>query len=185
MKETMKIKNLFGIGVMVVSALPVHAQNEDAKSAGILKESLAYTLHYESERIGNARDQQHHIDLVTPAVKKILELPVSIALLDKQKEKKEHLAVVGQTLYDLVQVYIGTTRIQYEKVLLFKKRVLEVLIKKYSDEIIDAAQNAHEIIAILDDLVQRFYREKHLLKSGSVWPCYYLKLNGAVMVIDF
>lgn len=156
----MNVKNLLCIGVMVASALPVDAQNEDVKSVEMLKESLAYTLHYESERIGNARDQQHYIDLVAPAVTKILELPVSVALLDKQKEKKVHLAVIGQTLYDLVQVYIGTTRIQYEKVLLFKKRVLEVLIKKYSDEIIDATQNAREIIAILDGLVQAFYLEK-------------------------
>lgn len=156
----MNVKNLLCTGVMLVSALSVYAQNEDEKSVKMLKESLAYTLHYESERIGNARDQQHYIDLVAPVVTKILELPVSTALLDKQKEKKMHLGVVGQTFYDLVQVYIGTTRIQYEKALLFKERVLEVLIKKYSDEVINAAQNAHEIVTILDDLVQKFYREK-------------------------
>jgi hypothetical protein len=154
------VKNLLCVGFMMASALPVCAQNGDEKSVEMLKESLAYTLHYESERIGNARDQQYYIDLVAPVVTKILELPVSIALLDKQKEKRVHLAVVGQTLYDLVQVYIGTTRTQYEKVLLFKERVVEVLIKKYSDEIIDVAQNAHEIVAILDGLVQEFYREK-------------------------
>lgn len=68
--------------------------------------------------------------------------------------------MVGQMCYGLVQVYPALTREQYEKRMPMYERLLEIIIKKYCDETIDAAQNAREIIAILDDLVKRFYLEK-------------------------
>lgn len=170
----MNTKNLLRISLILISSVSMQAQNEEVKLVETLKESLAYTLHYESERsFGNARGQKHYIDLVSPAITKILELPISTVLLARSiehraygfKEYKTHLAVVAKMHYDLVQTYMGATRAQYEKVILFQERVLEVIIKKYSDETIDAAHNAHEIIAILDNLVQQFYREKESLEE--------------------
>lgn len=150
----------------VITAIEVaNNQQPDEKSVDEFldkaKEGLANLLYNESERsFGNIRDQQHYIDLVTPAITQILALPVSKSLSGKRKEKILHIMMVGQMCYILVQAYPALTQEQYKKIIPTQERLLEIIINKYCDETIDAAQNAREIIAILDDLVKKFYREK-------------------------